>query len=141
MAPARILPLAAAALLALLSGCASSAESWHSKDVSGSVERWLALREGCWLIERSYLETLGNLDLAPDDPRLRQEHDSLRAANEKCRLDLMAAEAEKHDAVLIWETSIVERQAEMKAIKDAEKEADKRDREHGRKPPKSLLDQ
>ena len=35
----------------------------------------------------------------------------------------------------------MERQAEMKAIKDAEKEADKRDREHGRRPPKSLLDQ
>ena len=133
---------AAGALLcaALLGACAGGTRSWHAKDVSGSVDRWLALRDSCWAEEQNYLDVLSALDLAPDDAQLRREHDSLKAVTEKCRLDLIAAEAEKHDAVLIWETSIVERQVEMKAIRDAEKEADKRDREHGRKPPEKLTD-
>ena len=131
---------AIALLCALLCGCSGGARSWHAKDVSGSVERWLVLRDSWWAGEQNYLDVLSALDLAPDDAQLRREHDSLKAVTEKCRLDLIAAEAEKHDAVLIWETSIVERQVEMKAIRDAEKEADKRDREHGRKPPEKLTD-
>lgn len=117
----------------LWTGCASS--GWQRGEAAVAVENSWTRQQECRAIEKEYLLSLNNLQRLPDDLFLREEQARLKGENEQCRLDLVRLEHEKREALLRWETSIVENQLELKSIRDAEREADARDRKHGRTPP------
>ena len=114
-------------------GCAST--SWQQGEAYRSVSQSWEKQEECRELDQKYLIALYNLERMPDNSFLREEQARLKSESEACRTELHRLELEKRELLLLWESSIVETQLEMKSIRDAEKEADERDRKHGRKPP------
>lgn len=116
-------------------GCAST--SWQQGEAYRSATRSWKKQEECRELDQKHVIALYNLERMPDNAFLREEQARLKSESDFCRSQLNRLELEKREALLLWESSIVENQLELKSIRDAEKEADERDRKHGRRPPPS----
>lgn len=122
-----------ALVLVALSGCSSS--RWREHQAVRAVDLWWKQQDACRVIDEQYVNALYHLERMPDDPFLREKQERLKEESEQCRLGVIRAEQEKREALLLWETSIVQNQLELKTIREAEREADERDRKQGRIPP------
>lgn len=116
----------------MVAGCAASGQEMNRAEETS--RSWWSQQERCRALDKQHLNALYNLERLPDDSFLRDEQARIKSESEQCRQKLQQAEQEKREAQLQWEMSIVQQQLELKSIREAEQEANERDRKHGRMP-------